>query len=115
MILRPTLSAFLFVSLSTWAQVPGESDELSIQRDSLSSTLEQPLRTHLLRNGLTPRNATIAASNLIDSYARCLASTPPTDSPTEPELTFFRIGDASVAAYKSPCLNEFLADIAGIT
>ena len=114
MILRSVLLIIFCVSLSTWAQTPSESDEFSIQRDALSETLEQPLRTHLLKKGYTPRNAAIAANNLLDMYARCLANVPRTDLDADPEVTFFRLAEAKVSAYKSRCLAGFLNDVAGI-
>ena len=102
------------MSLLAWTQTSSGSDELEIQRDALSKTLEQPLRTHLLRKGLTPRNAAIAVNSLLDMYAQCLASTPRTDQSSEPDVTSFRLGDAVVSAYKSPCLTDFLNDVAAI-
>ena len=102
------------MSLPTWAQTPSYSDEFAIQRDALSKTLEQPLRTHLLKKRYTPRNAAIAANSLLDMYARCLANTPHTGLDSDPEVTNFRLGEAKVSAYKSPCLTEFLNDVAGI-
>jgi hypothetical protein len=113
MILRSVLFVFLSMSVSAWAQKPSDSDELAIQRDALSKTLEQPLRTHLLKRGYTLRNAAIAADSLLDIYARCLASKPQTNSDSEPEVTYFRLGEAMVSAYKSHCLNKFLTDVAG--
>ena len=102
------------MSLPAWAQVPSNSDELAIQRHVLSKTLEQQLRTHLLKKGYTPRNAAIAADSLLDAYALCLANIPRADSGSEPEVTSFRLGEAKVSAYKSPCLTDFLGDVAGI-
>ena len=102
------------MSFQTWAQSPSDPDEFAIQRDALSKTLEQPLRTHLLKKGYTPRNAATAADSLLDMYARCLAELPRSDSESEPEVTLFRLGEADVAAYKSPCLTQFRNDIAGI-
>ena len=102
------------MSLSTWAQTPSDSEELAIQRDALSKSLEQPLRAFLLKKGYTPRNAAIAASSLLDVYARCLAESTHTDSDLEPEVKVFRLGEADFSAYKSPCLSQFLDDLAGI-
>jgi len=114
MILHSVLLVFLCMSLPTWAQTPSDSDEFAIQRDTLSKTLEQPLRTFLLKKGYTPRNAAIAASSMLDMYARCIAESPRTDADSEPEVTSFRLGEANVSAYKSPCLTQFLNDVAGI-
>lgn len=114
MILRFVLFVFLYMSPLAWTQTVDDSDDLAIQRDALSKTLEQPLRTHLLKRGYTPRNAAIAASSLLDMYAQCLANTRRTDLRSEPEATSFRLGDAMVSAYKSPCLTDFLDDVAGI-
>jgi hypothetical protein len=114
MVLRSVLFVFLCMSLSAWANTPSDSDELAIQRDALSKALEQPLRTHLLKKGYTPRNAAIAADRLLDTYAQCLANTPHTDFAAEPEVTNFLLGEANVSAYKSPCLADFLNDVAGI-
>ena len=100
--------------LPAWTQASSGSDDLAIQRDALSKTLEQPLRTHLLQKGYTPRNAEIATNSLLDKYARCVASTPRTDLSPEPEVTHFRLGATVVSAYESSCLNEFLNDVAGI-
>ena len=97
-----------------WAQTSSDSDGLAIQRDALSKTLEQPLRTHLLKKGYTPRNAAIAADSLLDMYAQCLANKPQTNLDSEPEVTYFRLGESKVSAYKSPCLTEFLNDVASI-
>ncbi len=102
------------MSLPTWAQTPSDSEEFTIQRDALSNTLEQPLRTFLLKRGYTPRNAAIAASSLLDMYARCLAESTHIDPDSEPEVTTFRLGEAIVSAYKSRCLTEFQNDVAGI-
>ena len=102
------------MSLLAWVQISSGSDDLAIQREALSKALEQPLRTHLLKKGYAPRNAAIAANSLLDMYAQCLASAPRMDSSTEPEVTNIRLGDAVVAAYKSPCLTEFFDDVARI-
>lgn len=114
MVLRSVLPVFACMSLLAWMQTSSGSDDLTIQREALSEAFEQPLRTQLLKKGYTPRNATIAANSLLDMYARCLASTQSTDLSTEPEVTNIRIGDAVIAAYKSPCLTKFLNDVAGI-
>jgi len=114
MILRAVLLVFLYMSLPAWAQTPRDSEELEIQRDALSKTLEHPLRTHLLKKAYTPRNAAIAADSLLDVYAKCLADQPQTDLDSEPDVTFFRLGEEKVSAYKSPCLTAFLNDVAGI-
>ena len=114
MVSRSVTFVFLCMSLSTSAQVSGESDVFSIQRDALSQTLEQPLRTHLLKKGYTPRNAAIAANNLLDMYARCLANAPHTDLGSDPEVALFQLGETKVSAYKSLCLTEFLNDVASI-
>ena len=102
------------MSLPAWAQESSFSDDFAIQRGALSETLEQPLRTHLLKRGYTPRNAAIATNNMLDLYARCLASAPRTDLKAEPEVTSFRLGESVASAYKSPCLTEFLDDVAGM-
>ena len=114
MVIRSLLLVFFCASLSTWAQTPSDSDELAIQRDALSETLENPLRAHLLKKGYTPRNAAIAADSLLDMYARCLANTPRAELDSDAEITTFRLGDEKVFAYKSPCLAEFINDVASI-
>ena len=114
MILRFILLVFLCMSLPTWAQTSSDPEELKIQRGAISETLEQPLRKYLLKKGYTPRNAAIAASSLLDAYARCLAESKHTSPDSEPEFTTFRLGEATVSAYKSPCLTDFLNDIADI-
>ncbi len=114
MIPRSVLLTLLFVSLPTWTQTPSESDQFSSQRVALSKTLEQPLRTQLLKKGYTPRNAAIAADNLLNKYARCLADVPRTHLGSDPEVIFFQLGEAKVSAYKSPCLAGFLSDVDGI-
>ena len=114
MILRSVLLVFFGMSLPTWAQSPSDPDEFAIQRDALSKTLEQPLRTHLLKKGYTPRNAAKAAASLLDMYALCLAKSPRFDSESEPEVAIFRLGETDVSAYRSPCLKKFRNDIAGI-
>ena len=102
------------MSHSALAQVSSELDDFAIQRNALSRTLEEPLRTHLLKNGYTPRNAAIAANSLLDTYAQCLANTENSDEKSEPEITTVRLGEVVVAAYESPCLAEFLNNVAGI-
>ena len=103
------------MSLLTWMNTSIGSDDLATQRDALSQAFEEPLRAHLLKKGYTPRNAAIATDSLLDTYAQCLADTPRTDLSAEPDVTSFRLGDAVVSAYKSPCLNEFIRDVAGLT
>ena len=114
MILRPVLFVFLCMSPPAWTQTVNDANDLAIQRDALSKTLEEPLRTYLLKRGYTPRNAAIAASSLLDIYAQCLVSTPRSDFSSEPEATSFGLGDAVVSAYKSPCLTDFLDDVADV-
>ena len=100
--------------LPAWADTRSDSNELAVQREAISRTLEQPLRTHLLKKGYTPRNAAIAGDTLLDAYARCLANTPHADVDSEPEVTCFRLGEATVSAYKSSCLTNSLDDVAAI-
>ena len=114
MILRHVLSVSLCMSLLAWMQTSNGSDDLAIQVDAFSEVLEQPLRTHLVKKGYTPRNAAIAADSLLDTYAHCLAGTARTDMDSEPEATSFRLGDSVVLAYKSLCLTDFLDDVAGL-
>ena len=102
------------MSLPTWAQAASDSNELAIQREALSKTLEQTLRTFLLKKGYTPRNAAIAAGSLLDTYAGCLAESPRANAGSEPEVTVFRLAETVVSAYKSPCLTQFVIDVANI-
>ena len=114
MILRSLLLVLLCAPPPAWAQTPSDSDEPAIQRDTLLKTLEQPLRTFLLKKGYTPRNAAKATSSLLDRYAQCLAESPHPDPDSETEVASFWLGDAAVSAYKSPCLTEFLNEVAGM-
>ena len=85
-----------------------------MQREALADSLEQPLRAELVKNGYSPRNAAIAANSLLDMYAQCLASTQKTNMESESEVTHVRLGDLTVAVYKSDCLTEFLNTVADI-
>ena len=114
MVLRSILLVFTCMSLLAWMQASNGSDDLTVQREALSETLENPLRTQLLKKGYTPRNATIAANSLLDMYAQCLASTQSTNSNSEPEVTTVRLGDAVIVVYESPCLTEFLNNVSDI-
>ena len=114
MILRSFLLVFLCAPQPAWAQTPSDSEELTIQRDAFLKTLEQPLRTFLMKKGYTPRNAARATSSLLDRYAQCLAESPHPDPDSETEVMSFWLGNAAVSAYKSPCLTEFLNEVAGM-
>ena len=110
--LKVAVACCLFL---TAAQSARGSDDFSAQREVLNETLGYPLRTLLLHKGYTPRNADVAASNLLDLYAQCLVTEQDVDSDAEPELTTIRMGDAVIAVYRSPCLTEFLDNIRALT
>ncbi len=111
MILRAAVLAFSCMSLLAWTHANG-NDELVAQREALGESLEQPLRAELVKNGYSPRNAAIAADSLLDLYAECLASAESTNTDSEPEVTYFPLGDELVAVYKSDCLTKFQNDLA---
>ena len=81
----------------------------------LRESFESPLQMEFINSGLTLRNSEIAARNLLKSLIECWNSQRNEVTTAEPEVTIVQLGGQSIATHKTPCMNEFLADIADVT
>lgn len=81
---------------------------------ALRSSFEKPLQLELLKSGLSPRNAEVAAQNMLDSLIKCWNSGRNTTRSSEQETMTARLGGQTIVTYKTPCMSEFLADVSGI-
>jgi len=110
--------AFCALCFSTAAADETADSEREVQRQNesmLRESFERPLQMELLRNGLTPRNSEIAAQNLLKSLVECWNSDRNEVTMAEPEVTTVQLGGQMIATYKTPCMNEFLADVDDLT
>ena len=88
-----------------------ESEALYQNASILRDTFEMPLQIELLNSGLTPRNAEIAARNMLGSLIECWNSDRNKMAVAEREVVSVRLGGHTIATYKTPCMDEFLADV----
>jgi len=79
----------------------------SILRDSFA----EPLQLELLEYGLTPRNAETAAQNMLNSLIECWNSDRNDVTVAEQETMTVQLGGQTIVTYKTPCMDEFLADV----
>ena len=87
---------------------------MGLNISALRSSFEKPLQLELLKSGLTPRNAEVAAQNMLDSLIKCWNSDRNTTSSSEQETMIVRLGGQTIVTYKTPCMSEFLADVSGV-
>lgn len=106
--------ALLCMSLLSWMETSSGSDDPADQKKVLIVAFERPLRVELLKKGYTPRNAAIASGSLLDEFARCLVSEQNANSSSESHTTTVRLGEAVIVTYESPCLTEFLSNVASL-
>jgi hypothetical protein len=117
---RPSMirgSAFLTLlcmPLLSWMESSAGTDDFAVQQDALIDTFEQPLRMELLKKGYTPRNAAIASGSLLDEFARCLVKENSANAGSESQITTIRLGGAVIVTYESPCLAEFMSNVASL-
>lgn len=82
----------------------------ALERDVmlLRSSLERPLQSELIRRGLTPRNADIAARHALDVLIECWKSERNGPISDEQSTTVIRLGGTAIVTYATPCMDEFL-------
>jgi len=97
-------------------ETAGNAREVHSQNASMiRESFERPLHMELLGSGLTPRDTEIAAQNLLDSLIECWNSDRNEVTTPEPEVTTVQLGGQTIATYKTPCMNAFLADVDDLT
>jgi hypothetical protein len=109
------LWALCFSTAAADETADNEREAHSQNASMLRESFERPLQMELLRSGLTPRNTEIAAQNLLNSLIECWNSDRNEVTTAEPEVTIVQLGGQTIATYKTPCMNEFLADVDDVT
>ncbi len=107
--------ALFFSTAAADETTDSEREAHSQNASMLRESFGRPLQVELLRSGLTPKNAEIAAQNLLNSLIECWNSDRNEVTTAELEVTTVPLGGQTIATYKTPCMNEFLADVDDVT